>query len=112
MNPVRMFAEYPPKPEQNRRMDSLRECARMLAIQIQHSTPAGPNRTLALRRVDDALTLAEKAITQDEADSRGQSWTVYVDLDDRGSYLIENKELFREEPGGSYTLLTRLAAPE
>src|SRR5260370_8114660 len=32
-----------------------------------------------------------------------QSWTIYLDLEDAGSYLIENGELFREEPGNTYT---------
>jgi hypothetical protein len=110
MNASKMFGEYPPTLEQKQRRDSLRECARILALEIQTSTPVGPNQSLAIRHVEDALTRAHKAITQDEADSREQSWTVYVDLDDRGSYVIENGELFREEPGGTYMPVGRVAA--
>lgn len=91
-------------------MDSLRECAWALALEIQAATPAGPNRTLAIRHVEDAVARANKAIMQDEAGSPEQSWTIYVDLEDRGSYVIENGELFREEPGGTYTPVGRIAA--
>jgi len=31
-----------------------------------------------------------------------QRWTIYLDLDDRGSYVIQNGEVFREEPGNVY----------
>ena len=31
-----------------------------------------------------------------------QSWIVYFDLEDAGSYVIQDGELFREEPGGTY----------
>ena len=31
-----------------------------------------------------------------------QSWIYHLDLDD-GSYVIQNGEVFREEPGGTYT---------
>jgi len=44
------FAQYAPTPEQKRRMNSLRNCARTLAVEIQSSTPAGPNQTLAVNR--------------------------------------------------------------
>jgi hypothetical protein len=103
MNVSKMFAQYPPTLDQKQRMDFLRESARILALEIQANTPAGPNQTLAIRHVEDALTRATKAIMQDGGDAPDQSWTVYIDLEDRGSYLIENGELFREEPGGTYT---------
>ena len=31
-----------------------------------------------------------------------QRWTIYLDLDDRGSYVIQNGEVFREQPGNTY----------
>jgi hypothetical protein len=62
----------PLTPAQKRRVNSLRNCARMLAREIQSATPAE------------------------------QSWTVYFDLEDSGSYVFQDGELFREEPGGTY----------
>lgn len=35
-------------------MNSLRNCARTLAREIQSAMPAGPNQTLAMRHVEDA----------------------------------------------------------
>jgi hypothetical protein len=50
------------------------------------STPVEPNQTHAIRHVEDALTRAQKAIMQDASDGpERQYWTVYVDLEDRGS---------------------------
>ena len=110
MNVDKIFAQHPPTLEQRQRVDSLRDYARAFALEIQASTPAGPNQTLAIRHLEDALMRANKAILQGEADSPEQSWTIYVDLEDRGSYLIENGELFREEPGGTYTPIGKVAA--
>ena len=73
----------------------------MLACEIRSSTPAGPNQTLAIRHVEDALMRAQKAILEEE--TAEQSWTVYFDLEDAGSFVIQDGELFREEPGGTYT---------
>jgi hypothetical protein len=103
MNVDSVFAQHTPTPEQKRRMNSLRNLARMLACEIRSSTPAGPNQTLAIRHVEDALMRAQKAILADAQDTAEPSWTVYVDLEDSGSYVIQDGELFREEPGGTYT---------
>ena len=84
-------------------MNLLRNCARTLAREIQSSTPAGPNQALAIRHVEDALMRANLAIVEQAQDTAEQSWTVYFDLEDSGSYVIQDGELFREEPGGTYT---------
>ena len=75
----------------------------MFALEIQRSTPAGPTQALAIRHVGDALMRANKAILEDALETAEQSWTVYFDLEDSGSYVIQDGELFREEPGGTYT---------
>jgi len=103
MNLDNMFAQHTPTPEQKHRMNSLRYCARTFAREIQSSTPAGPNQTLAIRHVEDALMRAHKAIVEDAEDTAEQSWTVYFDFEDSGSYLLQDGELFREEPDGTYT---------
>ena len=103
MNVDNMFAQYTTTPAQKRRMNSLRNCARLFAREIQSSTPAGPNQTLAIRHVEDALIRANLAIVEDAQDTAEQSWTVYFDLEDSGSYVTQDGELFREEPGGTYT---------
>ena len=108
MNVDNMFAQYTPTPEQKRRINSLRNFARMLAREIQSSTPAGPNRNPAIRHVEDALMRADKAILEDARDTAEQSWTVYFDLEDSGRYVIQDGELFREEPGGTYTPVGRV----
>lgn len=108
MNVDNMFAQPTPTPERKRRMNSLRNLARMLAREIQSSTPAGPNQTLAIRHVEEALMRANKAIVEDAEDTAEQSWTVYFDLEDSGSYVIQDGELFREEPGGTYTPIGRV----
>jgi hypothetical protein len=86
-------------------MNSLRNYARLLAREIQSATPAGPNQTLAVRHVEDALERANQAILEDAAE---QSWTVYFDLEDSGSYVFQDGQLFREEPGGTYTPVSRI----
>ena len=108
MNIDNMFAHHTPTPEQKRRMNSLRNFARMLAREIQSSTPSGPNQTLAVRHVEDALMRANLAILEDARDTAEQSWTVYFDLEDSGRYVIQDGELFREEPGGTYTPVGRV----
>jgi hypothetical protein len=92
-----------PTPEQNRRMNSLRDFARRFACEIQSSTPAGPNQALAIRHVEDALMRANLAILADAHDTAEQSWTGYFDLEDSGSCVVQDGEVFREEPGGTYT---------
>ena len=69
------FAQYTPTPAQKRRMNSLRNFARMLAREIQSATPAGPNQTLAIRHVEDALMRANLAIVEQAQDTAEQSWT-------------------------------------
>src|ERR1035441_3244563 len=91
-----------PAPAQKRRMNLLRNCARTLAREIRSATPAGRNQTLAIRHVEDALMRAHKAILEDAQDTAEQSWIVYFDLEDSGSYVFQDGELFREEPGGTY----------
>jgi hypothetical protein len=76
----------------------------MLAREIRSATPGGPNQTLAIRHAEDALMRANKAIFEDAQETAEQSWTVYFDLEDSGSYVFQDGELFREEePGGTYT---------
>jgi hypothetical protein len=58
-------------------------------------------------KVEDALMRAHKAILEDAQDTAEQSWTVYFDLEDSGSYVIQDSELFREEPGGAYSPVGR-----
>ena len=79
------FAQHTPTPAQKRRVNSLRNLARMLAREIQSSTPSGPNQTLAIRHVEDALMRAHKAIVGDAQDTAEQSWTAYFRLEDSGS---------------------------
>ena len=62
-------------------MNSLRNFARMFALEIQSSTPAGPNQALAIRHVEDALMRANLAIVEQAQDTAEQSWTVYFDLE-------------------------------
>jgi len=45
MNVDNMFTHHTPTPAQKRRINSLRNCARMLAREIRSATPAGPNQT-------------------------------------------------------------------
>jgi hypothetical protein len=77
----RSRSQHTPTPAQKRRMNSLRNFARTLAREIRGATPAGPNQTLAIRHVEDALMRANKAILEDVEDTAEQSWTVYFDLD-------------------------------
>jgi hypothetical protein len=48
---------------------------------------------------------ANMAILEDTAE---QSWTVYFDLEDSGSYVFQDGQLFREEPGGTYIPVSRV----
>ena len=108
MNVDNMFVQHIPTPEQKRRMNSLRNFARMLAREIQSSTPSGANQTLAFRHVEDALMHANRAIVEDAQETAEQSWTVYFDLEDLGSYVFQDGQLFREEPDGTYTPVDRV----
>src|SRR5208337_4271043 len=86
MNVDKMFAHRTPTPVQERRMNSLRNLARVLAREIRNATPAGPNQMLAIRHVEDALMHANLAILEDAAE---QSRTVYFDREDSGSYVFQ-----------------------
>ena len=103
MNLANMSAQHTPTPEQKRRMNSLRYCARLFARAIRSATLAGPNQTLAIRHVEGALKRANLAILEDAEATAEQSWTVYFDLEGSGSYIFQDGQLFREEPGGTYT---------
>jgi hypothetical protein len=102
MNVDKMFAQYTPTLEEKRRMNSLRDFARRFACEIQSSTPVGPNQRRAIRHIEGALARANKAIVEDAEETAEQSWTVYFDLEDSGSYVIQDSELFREGPDGRY----------
>jgi hypothetical protein len=108
MNVDKMFAQRTPTPAQKRRMNLRRNCARTLAREIRSATPAGPDQTLAIRHVEDALMRANKAIVENARETAEQSWTAYFDLEDSGNYVIQDGELFREEPGGTYTPVGRV----
>jgi hypothetical protein len=51
---------------------------------------------------------ANLAIVEDEQGTAEQSWVIYFDLEDSGSYVIQDGELFREEQGGTYTPVGRV----
>jgi len=51
---------------------------------------------------------AHKPIVEDAQDTAEQSWTAYFDLEDSGSYVFQDGELFRQEPGGTYTPVGRV----
>ena len=97
-----------PTPEQKRRMKSLCNFARRFALEIQSTTPAGADQTLAVHHIEDALMRANKAILEAAQDTAEQSWTMYFDLEDSRSYVVQDGELFREEPGGTYTPVGRV----
>jgi hypothetical protein len=50
---------------------------------------------------------ANNAILQGAEDAAQESWTVYFDLDS-GTYVVQDGELFREEPSGTYTPVGRV----
>ena len=102
------FVQHTPTPAQKRRVNSLRNCARMLAREIRSAKPAGPNQTLAIRHVEDALMRANLAIVEDAQETTEQSWTVYFDLEDSGSYVLQDGELFREGPDDRYIPVGRV----
>ena len=37
-----------------------------------------------------------------------QRWTILIDLEDAGSYVIQDGTLFREEPGNTYVPVSRV----
>ena len=84
-------------------MNSLRNLARMLAREIRSATPPGSNQTLAIRHVEDALIRAQRPLWRMRGETAEQSWVIYFDLEDSGSYVLQDGALFREEPGGTYT---------
>jgi uncharacterized protein HemX len=50
-----------------------------------------------------AICARRNSVVKDALDTAEQSWTAYFDLEDSGSYVVQDGELFREEPGGTYT---------
>jgi hypothetical protein len=75
-------------------MNSLRNFARMFALEIQSSTPAGPNQALAIRHVEDALMRANLAIVEQTQDTAEQSWTVYFDLENAANRIKQHGHTF------------------
>ena len=80
----------------------------MFAHEIRGATPAGSNQTLAIRHTEYALMRANKVILEPAQDTGEESRTIYLELEDSGNYVIQDGELFREEPGGTYTPVGRV----
>jgi len=59
-----MFSRHTPTPEQASDMDLLRGKFTSLASALVALTPPGPNQTLAVRHLEDALMRANKAIVE------------------------------------------------
>jgi hypothetical protein len=59
-----MFARHTPTPSQQRAMNELRDSLMLVAKLVVHSAPSGPNQTLAIRHLEDALMRANKAIVE------------------------------------------------
>ena len=55
-----------------------------------------------------AICARRNSVVKDAQETTEQSWTVYFDLEDSGSYVFQDGELFREEPGGTYTPVGRV----
>jgi hypothetical protein len=51
---------------------------------------------------------ANLAIVEDAQETTEQSWTVYFDLEDSGSYVLQDGELFREGPDDRYIPVGRV----
>ena len=104
------FAQYTPTPAQKRRMNSLRNLGRMLAREIQSATPAGPNQTLAIRHVEDALMRAHKGHFGRCAGHGGAIVDRLLRPRGLGKLCPQDGVLFREETGGTYTPVGRVRA--
>jgi hypothetical protein len=67
LNIDNMFARHTMTEEQLHASNSLRVNIRVIAEELVRLTPAGPNQTLAIRHLEDALMRANKAIVEDGA---------------------------------------------
>lgn len=56
------FTYHPPTPEQIPKYEELRAAAKRFATKIAEIAPDGPEKTLAIRKVESAVMWANKAI--------------------------------------------------
>ena len=59
-----MFSRHTPTEEQGKAMHSVRDIITIAALTVQSECPPGPNQTLAIRHLEDALMRANKAIVE------------------------------------------------
>lgn len=62
----RLFTHHPPKDDQIPRYVELRDQARAFAHKIVELTPTSAEQTLAIRRLSEAVMLANQAIAVNE----------------------------------------------
>lgn len=64
------FTYHPPQPEQIEIYENMRDEGKSLALFIYENCPGGPERTLAIRKIEEAVMWANAAIARNGG-SRG-----------------------------------------
>lgn len=62
-----IFSHHPPKGDQVERYNTLREAGKAFAVVVLETTPAGPDQSVAIRKVREAVMTANAAIAIGEA---------------------------------------------
>ena len=57
-----IFRHHPPKSDQVERYNAIREAGKAFALVVLETTPAGPDQSVAIRKVREAVMTANAAI--------------------------------------------------
>lgn len=63
-----LFSHHPPKGNQVERYNDIREAGRLFAQVVVDSTPPGPDQSVAIRKIREAVMTANAAIACGEVD--------------------------------------------
>jgi len=56
------FTFHPPAGQQQRQYETIRAAAKILALEILHNTPEGPDQTTAIRKLRECVMVSNQAI--------------------------------------------------
>lgn len=104
MRPVhleRIFTYHPPQGDQAQRYEQLRAAGLVLADKINRLAPESAEKTLAIRRVQEAVMYANAAIACNEAPAIAAHWPPEADICPRCNRAIGPLDSIVTGPAGA-----------
>ena len=67
------FTHHPPTPEQVKQYETIRSSGRILALTIDANCPGSPEKTTAIRKIEEAVMWANASIARNQPDDQPAS---------------------------------------